>query len=529
MEGRGKAKSNILLSQQQSGSCSSEGLSQHSLQDKEISLPENYGNISCQDPCDQQSPVQNVVSPENPDIECEKATIDQLQSGEAKTSPQGLLSPSLTVSEHTRNPASEPNISPVVLSSQKVSEKRREDAAESNVSSDLVFQVAEETEYVQTSQEYSNGNDVKQEYNHESRQDLKPLSLASLSIHPPGNISPDSIPSMPLKCKAPQETCIADDSTRNCHCNANQARASEATQIESEVVNPSAPRSPQNPMPTKPLSQSHVPSSIGGHWHHVNNSGNQRDSKFRPRGRTPKRSLQQGQASPQQYSRAEMGGSMPSSQGFYPQIMCSQSPKAWQVSQSQVQYQQATAPTNMTAPVVWPVQNVQQPNCFSSQSVPSTQATASQIPHYPVQGDGQSAMQNSQAYNNQLWQYFYHQQQQFLLQQQIQLQQQQQPQQLSSQQYQQQQVQLQQHYFQLQQQQPYQQQPQQQLQVQQQQQFMLNQQQQHPLYMQQVVQQPQPPPPLEQKQPQQQNSTPQVPEWNDNFCQQVPLWNMIVR
>ncbi|KAF3449858.1 hypothetical protein FNV43_RR05937 [Rhamnella rubrinervis] len=514
----GEAKSNVVMPQQSSGNCSSEGLIQLPLQDKKISLPENNSHNSGEDPTVQVSPVQKLLSPENPDIECEQATIDQLQSGEANSAPQRLMSPSFKVSEQCGEAASEPNLSSVVLSSPKVSEQHREDTAEPIVSSDLVCQVAEETECIQSSQEYSNGNDVKQEYKDESQQDLKPLSLEGLSIHPQGNTSPNSIPSIPLKCKAPQETCFADDSMRGSCCNTNQARASDSAEIESEeVVNTSASRSPQNPISTQALSQSHVRASIGGSWHQMNNSGKvHRDSKFGHRGRMQKRPHQQRQASPQQYPRAEIGGSMPINQGYYPPLMSSQSPQAQQVSQAQVQYQAATAPANIMMPVAWPVQNVQLPNYSSSQSLPSTQAAASQIPHYPVQGDGQYGMQNTQTYNNQLWQYYYYQQQQFLLQQQQiqQQQQQQQPQQLSSQQYQlqQQQVQLQQHYFQ----------PQQQLQQlqMQQQQFLLNQQQQHPPYMQQVVQQPQQPPPLEHRQHQQQNVTLHVQEWNDNYCQQ---------
>ncbi|XP_048318229.1 pre-mRNA-processing factor 39-2 isoform X1 [Ziziphus jujuba] len=482
-EGRGEAKYDDMMPQQPAGHCSSDHQIQLTLQDKKLPLPQTSEDMSAQGSTDQVS-VQKLTSPENQDIQFEHAIIDQLQSGEPYNEPQKLKLPALEASEQPTKAASEP----------EVSEQHRENTAEPNITSDLVCQVTEETGCIQASQEYSNGNDVKQENDLESEQDLKPPSLASLSLHPQGSMSPDSVPPMPLNCKAPQETSNVNESMRESNCNINEDGASDSA------------RSYQNPVPTQPLPQSNVPANIGGNWSQMNNSGKaRRDSKFGPRGHMQRKPHQQRQASPQQYPPAEMGSSMPMSQGHYPQIASTQSPQVQQVSQAQVHHQAATGPGNMTTPISWPLQNVQQSNYSSYQSQLSTQATAPQISHYPVQGEGQQATQNSQAYN-QWWQYYYYQQQQFLLQQQQiqQQQQQQQPQQLSSQQYQQQQLQLQQHYFQLQQPQL------------QQHQFLFHQQQ-H--CMQQVVQQPQQLP-LEQRQHQQQNGTPQIQEWNGNYCQQ---------
>lgn len=402
----------------------------------------------------------------------------------------------------------EPNGSTMAVASQEDTELSGRETSQVNTSSlDLKCQAAKVVGCLQASREFSHGNHDKQEHVYE--QDLKPLSLESLSLNSHGTASTESFPSAPRKSKDPQETRTLNRSILENKDNINQdlsmnsqtlTRAFDSAQKEIGRLSPSTCRSHQNPMPTKRMPHRRMPVDSGRKWRRRDDVDTGcRESKFAFRRHSHKGPLQQRHVSPKQNPQSEMGGPSAMSQVSTSQILPLQSPHIQQGSQSQ---------NTVTAPVAWPVQNIQQPdNAFSSQPQQFSETAAQEISHSPVQGNGQQGLQCNQAYN-QMWQYYYYQQQQFFQQHQLQPQQQPPQQQLLSQY--QQQLQFSQYYQQ-------QQQLYQLLQYnQQQQQFLLNQQ---PQQQQQQV---------EEKQQQQKNIPPQAQEWIDNYYGQVCYWNLIV-
>lgn len=499
----------VNLPCQPSRDCSSDCMIHPSLQDKKPTSLEN-NDMQAVHPGTEQVSDQKSPLLENCMMLSGQDAVDLHQSGDSDNNVQESL--------HQVSP--------------KVSEPPKEDSSEPNVSLDSVHQVTNETEGAQASLEFSRDNDVQQEYDHETEQDLKPLSLERLCLDPQdtkssGPVTPKSYDSESeapqeispfpptshdteapqemsnrsmLKSETTQENSMSDRSMTESGQNANvdnfvsspvSTQATVSAQINIGNFSPSTSASNQNIM-TEALSQPRI------NWRQKGYSDrNRRDSKFGFRGHSHKRLHQQRQVSPRQYPRADIGSHLPTSQGYPSQPLSSPNPQIQQGGHIQSQYPASTAHPNLTAPQAWPMQSVQQQNLSpASQSQSPVQPAAyslAQMSQHPMQNNEQDGnMQNNQAYN-QMWQYYYYQQQQLLWQQQ---QQQPQQQQLLQQQYQQQLLQLQ--YLQqqqLQQQQlPYQQQQLQQHQQQQQEQQLQPQQQQqqqpYPLQQQLLQQQP---------------------------------------
>ncbi|XP_062096460.1 pre-mRNA-processing factor 39-2 isoform X2 [Humulus lupulus] len=494
---------NIVTKHQQPPGDSNPGsLVRMPLQDKEMSLLENSGTSkSDQDSSNLNISEQKLVAHEIHDIQFKQTpTSNQFPLEEAdRGSGEKVMLPARKVTEQSKKDSPETNVSSVELVS--FPKQPTEDATtELNApSSSLKQEVAEETDSLRTLNEYSTGNDHKQDYDREPQRDMQPLSLESLSLHNQGKPSSDSKKIVSPAFEAPQETCISNEimvesnqlNNDEDHLTHSQRKAEDySPQIENEVVNPLSSRSHQNPTSTKPRYQQSRPANSGGNWHRINNYGKvRRESKFGFRGHLQK-SHQHKQGSTQHHPRAELSGPIPISQGIPSQSASPQTQQIPQGSQSQIQFQTIPPPNIPPPPLppaTWPVQNMPQPNYASSPQ--------------PVQGSGEQEMQNSQAYN-QMWQYYYYQQQMLM---------QQQPQQQHlhmSQEYQQQYTQWQQQQYLYQQQLQQHPPPQQQLP-----------QQPHQLYMHQVPQQPQQEQ-ARQDQQQQQNTPSNIQEWNHNNYQQ---------
>ncbi|KAM1235269.1 hypothetical protein ACFX2J_004753 [Malus domestica] len=466
----------VAMPQQPSGDCSSDSLivlPLHDTVDGKSLLPDNHSIESGQEgtdhTLDQDMPSQGS--------QLEQITSDNLQSSQPENiqETRKLPSPEISREQPTqpRDDKPEANLSSVgLVKVEQVSsenpEEPRENTTEPKASSvELECQVAEGNETVESSQERTDRSDVHREIDNKPEQDLKPLSLESLSLSSQENTNPDSIPSIFHKRETSQETNTSNERKLESNCKSNEDYSPRNTRAletaGNEVVSPKPMQ-----MPSQPAVNSY------GDWRQNNHSGKvRRDSKFGFRGRLQRNSYQQKPLSPKKYPQAETGRPMPGILGQPPQPLSSQSSQIKQGSQDHNRYQAAATPTNVMAPNAWPMQNVQAPN-YASSSQPQlpVQSVPPQMSQSSVLGNVQYGMQNSQAYNE-MWQYYYYQQQQlFLLQQQMhQAQQQQQPQQQQQvllQQYQLQQQQLQQYYAQMQQQQSYQQQQLQQLQTQQQ-------------------------------------------------------------
>ncbi|KAJ0016764.1 hypothetical protein Pint_10077 [Pistacia integerrima] len=521
-----RLKSIVALTPRPSGS-------DHSLQspsqDKKLSPPENYDSQSDHDAT---APLSEQKSPllENHDIQSDAgARIDHLHSGEAENSVQEKMQ----------------QVSP------EVREQHREDICEPIVASlDLVHEFAAETE-TKASLEFS-----KDASDHESKEDMKPLSVERLSLYHQENQSPSSVCATSHECEAPQETSLSHESNLKSEAlqensmsngdmllgdqnnNGSQllsssmsTQVSDSSQIQTETFSPSSVACHQNFVKEEHL-QPQKPMNSERNWRQKHNNDRiHRDSRFGFRGHSHKKQHQQRRVSPQRYPRAEPHAQMPMNRGYHSQPLPSQNPQFEQGSQAQSDY---PASANLTAPQAWPIQNMQQQNFASASQVPAQPVAyaEAQMSQFPTQShEQQGHLQGNQGYN-QMWQYYYYQQQQqqqqqqFLLQQQhLQQLHQQQPhqqQQYQAQQYFQQQQQLPHVQQQLQiqqphflQQQPYQQQhlpylqPQQQMQYQQVQQ----QQQQQPQPHQQQQEQ-------EQRQPEHQNTVLQINTRSQNSSEQ---------
>lgn len=492
---------------------------------------------------EEKSPLQ-----ENDEIPLDQAGVNRLQSGEVNESLQGGM-------QHRP---------------QDVSKQLREDIkANTNLSShDIKHEGTNKVEALQTSEENSKENDVRQEHDHKSEQDVNRLSLERLSLVHLDHESLDSINvtiqegetfvetslsngSM-VKKEPPQETSMSNGSVPeggqsnggdHLESSPRSAPASDSAGIQTEMVSPFSSSQQKIKKTGSPLQMTPPsPSYSGGSLHPRSNNAERdhRENKFEFRRHSHRRLHQRQQLSPQrQYSRSETGTRVPMTQGYSSQSMSLQSPQVQQGGHTQSQYSTSAAHPNLTTAHAWSTQNVQQQNFAASQTqvFPPHAYSQPQISQYPMQGNVQlGQMQNNQAYN-QMWQYYY-QQQQFLLQQQQQQLQHQQPQaqqQLLQQQYQQHQqlLQVQQQYLQ-QQQLPYQQPQLLQLQQQQRQfiqsqeeQYLQQQKQQlqqqgthqqqfppqsHHLYLQQQYQQQQK---QEQRQHEEQITASKVQTWND--------------
>lgn len=487
---REKEETSAAMPQQPSRVCTSDSLIELPLHDEEMLLPENHTKECGQDSTYRTLPLCGS--------QLEQTTFDKLESRLPETILEGLQLPSPEVSR-VQSPENTPeaNLSSIIvevkqvsqeacdqptentpvaelkqvsqevseeptenipvvevkLASQEVSEEARENIPEAKVSSvDLGFQVAEGNEAVESSQEDTMGSNVHRECDYKSEQDLKPLSLESLSLNSQENTNLDLIPSTSPKCEASPETCTSNGKKIEGNCNSNQ---------DSYMHSPSNTRSLEsagnevvNAMPIPVFSQ--PPVNSYGDWRQSNHSDKVcKDSKFGFRGQLQRKSHQQEHVPPQKYPRTA-GCPMPVSQG-HPSVFApshnQQIQQGSRPAQHHNQYQVASGHANIPAANAGPMPNLQAGNdASSSQSSLPVQPVTPQMSQSSVLGNGQYAMPNSQAYN-QMWQYYYYQQQQ-----------QHQPQQ-------QQQLFLQQHHQQQQLQQYYVQMQQQQLLLQQQQQF----------------------------------------------------------
>ncbi|KAH9797603.1 tetratricopeptide repeat (TPR)-like superfamily protein [Citrus sinensis] len=502
---RGKRESNVASPPQP---FESEHLMPSASQDKKFSPPEKSDSESGDDatslPSNQKSPL-----PENHDIRSDGAEVDILLSGEADSSSQDRMQ----------------QVPP------EAAEQHSQDACDPEVLSlDLAHQVTNENETVQASEAFSEEDDVQREYEHESKKDLKPLSLEGLSLDPGGNDSPGSLCATSHECEAPQktnfshesmlkseaprETSLSDGSVLGASQNNNGShfapssmgtQASSSAPIQTRTVSPSSSASHQNFIP-EAHSHPQTPANSGRNWHEQQNPDRvHRDLRFGYRGHSHKRQHQQRRFSSQRYPRNESGDQMPMNSRFPSQPLPSQNPQAQQGSQAQSQFLHS-----LTAQA-WPMQNMQQ-QTFASASQSEVPAQPvfypqAQMSQYPSQSSEQQGLLQSNLAYNQMWQYYYYQQQQqqqlFLQQQHLQLQQQHlQPHQ--QQQFVQQQQYQQQHSLYLQQQPQHQQLEQYQMQQQ------VQQQDQHPPQQWQ----------LEQRQSEQQIGMSQIEKWNNNSSKQ---------
>lgn len=503
---RGKRESNVAPPPQP---FESEHLMPSASQDKKFSTPEKSDSESGHDatslPSNQKSPL-----PENHDIRSDGAEVDILLSGEADSSSQDRMQ----------------QVPP------EAAEQHSQDACDPEVLSlDLVHQVTNENETVQASEAFSEEDDVQREYEHESKKDMKPLSLEGLSLDPGGNDSPGSLCATSHECEAPQktnfshesmrkseaprETSLSDGSVLGAGQNNNGShfasssmgtQASSSAPIQTRTVSPSSSASHQNFIP-EAHSHPQTPANSGRNWHEKQNPDRvHRDLRFGYRGHSHKRQHQQRRFSSQRYPRNESGDQMPMNSRYPSQPLPSQNPQAQQGSQAQTQFLHS-----LTAQA-WPMQNMQQ-QTFASASQSEVPAQPvfypqAQMSQYPSQSSEQQGLLQSNLAYNQMWQCYYYQQQQqqqlFLQQQHLQLQQQHlQP--LQQQQFVQQQQYQQQHSLYLQQQPQHQQLEQYQMQQQ------VQQQDQHPPQQWQ----------LEQRQSEQQIGMSQIEKWNNNSSKQV--------
>lgn len=503
---RGKRESNVASPPQP---FESEHLMPSASQDKKFSPPEKSDSESGDDatslPSNQKSPL-----PENHDIRSDGAEVDILLSGEADSSSQDRMQ----------------QVPP------EAAEQHSQDACDPEVLSlDLAHQVTNENETVQASEAFSEEDDVQREYEHESKKDLKPLSLEGLSLDPGGNDSPGSLCATSHECEAPQKTnfshesmlkseapresSLSDGSVLGAVQNNNGShfapssmgtQASSSAPIQTRTVSPSSSASHQNFIP-EAHSHPQTPANSGRNWHEKQNPDRvHRDLRFGYRGHSHKRQHQQRRFSSQHYPRNESSDQMPMNSRYPSQPLPSQNPQAQQGSQAQNQFLHS-----LTAQA-WPMQNMQQ-QTFASASQSEVPAQPvfypqAQMSQYPSQSSEQQGLLQSNLAYNQMWQYYYYQQQQqqqlFLQQQHLQLQQQHlQP--LQQQQFVQQQQYQQQHSLYLQQQPQHQQLEQYQMQQQ------VQQQDQHPPQQWQ----------LEQRQSEQQIGMSQIEKWNNNSSKQV--------
>ncbi|GAY35052.1 hypothetical protein CUMW_014000 [Citrus unshiu] len=366
---RGKRESNVASPPQP---FESEHLMPSASQDKKFSPPEKSYSESGHDatslPSNQKSPL-----PENHDIRSDGAEVDILLSGEADSSSQDRMQqvPPEAAEQHSQD-ACDPEV--LLL--------------------DLVHQVTNENETVLASEAFSEEDDVQREYEHESKKDLKPLSLEGLSLDPGGNDSPGSLCATSHECEVPQKTNFSHESMRKSEApretsfsdgsvlgagqNNNGShfasssmgtQASSSAPIQTRTVSPSSSASHQNFIP-EAHSRPQTPANSGRNWHEKQNPDRfHRDLRFGYRGHSHKRQHQQRRFSSQRYPRNESGDQMPMNSRYPSQPLPSQNPQAQQGSQAQTQFLHS-----LTAQA-WPMQNMQQ-QTFASASQSEDQGVA---------------------------------------------------------------------------------------------------------------------------------------------------------
>ncbi|XP_022927451.1 uncharacterized protein LOC111434274 isoform X2 [Cucurbita moschata] len=330
-------------------------------------------------------------------------------------------------------------------------------------------------------------NSKEDEYGNALGQNLKNLSIGSLSLSPKNNDKIDVLPKASHEGEAPFENSMSSESVCNTDegaliHNPQGVRSSGSIQISKEVASPSSSPSHDKPIHTQAPSQFHVGATGNRNWHHKHSAGNlHHDSQHRFQSHSRRRPHRTWQDSPRDYQ-GMRSGQTPDSQDYTSESIASQEPR---VERSSQEYNQ--------------IQSAQQQNFPTIQSQLPSQGFQEKSQYITPNEEQYGYMQSGQAPHTyeQMWQYYYYQQQQqqyFLQQQQLQqsqnfqqLQQSQNFQQLQQsqnfqQQYNQQQLQMQQHYFQSQQQYPYHVQLQQQYHMQQQ--LQQTQQQQHLLGLQ---------------------------------------------
>ncbi|KAK7399727.1 hypothetical protein VNO78_10916 [Psophocarpus tetragonolobus] len=414
-----REESSVVMPNQASRDSSSD---LHAHLDKKVSLPKY---------CDSQSYATNggLVLKKNHNIRSNDTDTNKLQILELddKIEKKGRKL-SLPISEESRDSDLENNVSSANLveieeGSTEV-KNLKNSCYESNVSSEELREAASGNTSLQALRTPSKENTAFSKGSRELEpEELKPLSLTSISLNPQESTCPDSGPMVSQKeCDAIPESCklnsraVVGGHTTN-QGNSASTQDSESAQIHIEINSRYSARH-QDQKARKPLLPPRSSGNRGGNWHKMRNTGQFRKGpKFGYRGNTHRKQHPRQQLFPQQIHPPEGGTQMAVAPGYSSQSEL----QAQQCNQGQNQFQSTASPDFVAAPC-WPMQNMQIQNTSSQAQTPAN--TTSHLLHHAMQGSEQYGhIQNGQDF--QLWQYYYYQQQQLQLQQPyIQLQQQ---------------------------------------------------------------------------------------------------------
>ncbi|CAL0306495.1 unnamed protein product [Lupinus luteus] len=288
--------------------------------------------------------------------------------------------------------------------------------SESNVSSEnLLYQTTTVNQSSQAFQASSKENDNYCRGKCEVEpEELKRISLTSVSLKPQETTCPDSVPMMFEECDRIPESCKSNSRaiTRGHTTNQDNSEGTqdyESARIHVETNSPSS-AGHQDYGSRRPLLQPRYSRNSSGNGHHMRNAGKfRRGPKYGRRGYTHRKPHQMQQLPSQQFHPAEGGTQMPVTPA-YPSLSALQ---VQQYSQGQNQFQATATATDYMAAHNWPIQNIQIQNSLSQSQPPATDTT-SHVLQNSMQGNGQYGfVQNSEEYN-QIWQYYYYQQQQQL-------------------------------------------------------------------------------------------------------------------
>lgn len=401
-----------------------------------VHLPQQNKKVSLEKCCDTQSDATNdgLLLMENHVTRFNDTDMIRLQIMESDDKGEdNARELPLSVSEEPRDNDPEKNLASADLveveeESTKVVKNFKNKWSESDVSSEnLLHQTASANQHLQALQASSNENAVFSQGKCELQtEELKPLSVTSMSLNPHESTCPDSgLPTSQEECDTIPESsksnsrAVVGGHTAN-QDNSASTQDSESAQLHVEM-NSSFSTCHQDHRTRRPLLPPRFSRNSGGNRHQMRNAGKfHRGPKYGPRGYTHRKQHQRQQLSPQQIHPAEGGAQLPVTSGYSQPAL-----QVQQCNQSQNQFQTTATPTDFVAAHSWPIQNIQMQNSLSQSQSPAS--TASHVLQHAGQGNGQYGyMQNGQEYN-QMWQQYYYQQQQ-------------------------QQLQLQQHYIQLQQQ-----------------------------------------------------------------------------
>lgn len=381
LAGADRETSIITKSHQLSGDC---------FPDNSVKLPLQANGFPTGDsiPCHDspnRTPQQIAPAQESHDTELAQALVEEFESGESTRDEQErVASPSTEVPEQSIKDVPETSSSPPMDSEpSKVSEPPMEDITECKVAETG-------TKSEQDSNVQLDGDDMRPEFNRvEPEQEVKSLSMVSLSLHPQEDSNPDLNTPTLSQSEAPRETSNVEidlpkkneDSFVNSQ---GTTKASDYSQTDIELPNSSFTMANQGLVSTEPPPQPQIPTNSGtGNWGQTGNSGKVRkETNFGPRGQVATKPRLQHQVSPQ-VPRAESVGPTPVQQGLFPTRL--QVQPGWRA--------QHPIPAN-SPPNTWPQQIMPQQN----------------FPSLP---------QPMQGVDNQMWQQYYHllmqqqQQQQF--------------------------------------------------------------------------------------------------------------------